>query len=174
MKGLLNDSLLTVRGCHWCPPLTPNSMSWVGVPFSESLIVTPALPRTLGFRPLKVLGGRTGVGSLMYYLVNLLEKEIVSFLFPIQAMPPSVHLILLLLWKVKPGAFFQAWPGLQRYTQPIAKALRSKGLVRQTGRTQLNQKVRYGNIILKISESIHCCLLTQGIPRCKIILFKPS
>lgn len=41
VKGLLSDSLLTVRGYHWCPPLTPNSMSCMGDAFSEFLIVTP-------------------------------------------------------------------------------------------------------------------------------------
>lgn len=90
VKGLLNDSLLTVRGCQWCPPLTPNSMSCIGVPFSESLIVTPQpYPELWDSDHLRlVLGGRTGVVSLMYYLVNLLEEEIVSFLFPIQANAP--------------------------------------------------------------------------------------
>lgn len=76
VKGLLSDSLLTVRGYHWCPLLTPNSISCM-----EECILrisdcnSSALPRTLGFRSLKILGGRTGGGLLIYYLVNLLEEE---------------------------------------------------------------------------------------------------
>lgn len=110
-----------------------------------------ALPRTLRFRPLKVLGGRTGAGS--YYLVNLLEEEIL-FSFPSKQCPLLYISSYCFYGKSNQVLSFQAWPGLQRYTQPMAKALRSKGLVRQTGRTQLNQKVAYGNIILKMSPLI--------------------
>lgn len=76
MKGLFSDSLLTVRGYHWCPPLVPNSISCMGEHILRvSDCNSSALPRTLGFRSLRTLGGRTGGGLLIYYLVNLLEGE---------------------------------------------------------------------------------------------------
>ena len=76
VKGLFSDSLLTVRGYHWCPPLMPNSISCMGEHILRvSDCNSSALPRTLGFRSLRTLGGRTGGGLLIYYLVNLLEEE---------------------------------------------------------------------------------------------------
>lgn len=51
----------------------------------------------------------------MYYSVNLLEEEIVSFLFPIQETPPFYisHPIASMESQTR-CFFFQACPGLQR------------------------------------------------------------
>lgn len=45
----------------------------------------------------------------------------------------------------------------------MAKALRIKGFSRQIDRFQLSQNLGYGNIILKVPESIHFCLLIKQI-----------
>lgn len=133
-----------------------------------------ASPRTPGFGSLRVLGVRTGGGLLIYYLVNSLEEE--NGFFSLSHPNNSTLLyISFLFFCGEPNQLlsFQAWPWWQRYSQPVARASRSKGLGRQTDGPRLNQKLGYGSILLKIPESTHCRLLTKAISRCRIIPFRP-
>lgn len=142
VKGPLRDSMCAVRGYHGCPPLTPSFISCMGeniLRISDSN--SSALPRTLGFRLFSILGGRTGEDSSFIIWLTYWKKRVVSPLFPTQTIPP-------LCWShtycfcEKPNQLLsvQAWTGTQTYSQPVAKALGSKGFVRQTGRPQLTQK----------------------------------
>lgn len=143
--------------------------------FSESLTVTPlSHPELWHLDRSRFEVAELGEDCSFIIWFTYWKKRMVSFLFPTQTTPPSCISYSSVESQTscslsRPGPDDRV--GLGQWLEP-GQVKVSAG--RQTDRCALNQKLGGGNVMLKIPESIHCCLLTKAISRCHIILSRPS